>query len=57
MYSPKIKEEYVSQLWHLKQRIKKPITHLANEAIAEFLNKHNSQSIKEVSDEQQTSIR
>lgn len=56
MYSPKIKEEYVSLLWHLKQKIKKPITHLANEAIAEFLTKHQS-LIKENQDEKYPSNR
>lgn len=50
MYSPKIKKCNVILLWHLKQRTKRPITHLANEAIEEFLEKHQSQ-LKEVTDE------
>lgn len=42
MYSPKIKEEHVRQLYRLKQIVKRPITHLANEAIEEYLNKIQS---------------
>lgn len=37
MYSPKIKEQHVRALYLLKQVVKKPITHLANEAIAQYL--------------------
>jgi len=37
MYSPKIKEQHVRALYLLKQQVKKPITHLANEAIAQYL--------------------
>ncbi|KUG25931.1 hypothetical protein ASZ90_004236 [hydrocarbon metagenome] len=50
MYSPKIKEKNVTLLWHLKQTTKKPITKLANEAIEEYLEKHQPQ-LKEVEDE------
>ena len=39
MYSPKIKEEHVKDLYRLKQIVKRPITHLANEAIEHYLNK------------------
>ena len=39
MYSPKIKEEHVRELYRLKQILKRPITHLANEAIEQYLNK------------------
>jgi len=46
MYSPKIKPEYVVALYRLKQVLNKPITHLANEAICEYLNKKQRQ-IKE----------
>ena len=38
MYSPKIKEQHVRSLYLLKQKVKRPITHLANEAIAQYLN-------------------
>ena len=37
MYSPKIKEEFVRMLYQLKQIEKRPITHLANEAIEKYL--------------------
>ncbi|MEO8231489.1 MAG: hypothetical protein ABI638_04360 [Ignavibacteriota bacterium] len=37
MYSPKIKEQHVRALYLLKQQVKKPITHLANEAIEQYL--------------------
>lgn len=43
MYSPKIKEEYVVALYQMKQKVRKPITHLANAAIKEFLEKHQQQ--------------
>lgn len=37
MYSPKIKEDYVRQLYLLKQIEKRPMTRLVNEAIAQYL--------------------
>ena len=37
MYTPRIKEEFVRQLYQLKQKEKRPITHLANEAIEQYL--------------------
>ncbi len=37
MYSPKIKEQHVRSLYQLKQIVKRPMTHLANEAIAQYL--------------------
>lgn len=39
MYSPKIKEEHVRDLYRLKQKVKRPITHLANEAIEQYLSR------------------
>ena len=33
----RIKEEFVRQLYQLKQKEKRPITHLANEAIEQYL--------------------
>lgn len=39
MYSPKINEQNVIRLFHLKQRLKKPMTHIVNEIISEYLNK------------------
>ena len=37
MYSPKIKENHVRELYQLKQVLNKPITTLANDAIAIYL--------------------
>ncbi|MHB8335832.1 MAG: hypothetical protein ACYDEE_00245 [Ignavibacteriaceae bacterium] len=37
MYSPKIKENYVRQLYQLKKIEKRPMTRLVNEAIAQYL--------------------
>jgi len=38
MYSPKISERLIPQLYQLKLRSKKPMTTLVNEAIIEYLN-------------------
>jgi predicted GNAT family N-acyltransferase len=38
MYSPKVKEELIPQLYQLKLIAKKPMTTLVNEAIIEYLN-------------------
>lgn len=46
MYSPKISEKHISILYHLGKRIKKPMTQLVNEAIAEYLAKLEYQSNK-----------
>lgn len=37
MYSPKIKEELIRELYKLKQQNKKPMTKLVNEAVTEYL--------------------
>ena len=37
MYSPKINPELVTKLYQLKQKEKKPMTKLANEAVAEYI--------------------
>ena len=37
MYSPRIKEGYVRQLYQLKQIEKVPMTKMVNEAIAQYL--------------------
>ena len=39
MYSPKINETLVRELYQLKLKLKQPITRLANQAIQEFLDK------------------
>ena len=53
MYSPKIKEQHVRSLYLLKQIVKRPITHLANEAIEQYLKNISKEIIqtKEYSDE------
>lgn len=52
MYSPKIREPLVRELYQLKQREKKPITRLANEAIEIYLKQKSIQQ-KEVTDGKQ----
>jgi len=49
-YSPKIKPELVRRLYQLKHSTvpKKPITKLANEAIAIYLNNIKTKEIKEL---------
>jgi hypothetical protein len=37
MYSPKVKEELVRELYQLKQLNKKPMTNMVNEAVTEYL--------------------
>jgi hypothetical protein len=37
MYSPKVREELVVELYQLKQQIGKPMTKLVNEAVVEYL--------------------
>ena len=37
MYSPKLKEELVRKLYQLKQRNRKPMTNMVNEAVTEYL--------------------
>lgn len=38
-YRPRICAEHLSLLWLLKQRTKKPITHLVAEALEDYFNK------------------
>jgi len=49
MYSPKIAEKLIPQLYRLKQTTKKPMTKMVNEAVIEYLEKRKE--MKE--DEQQ----
>ena len=37
MYSPKIRENYVRQLYLLKQADKRPMTQMVNEAVEQYL--------------------
>ncbi len=43
MYSPKINEKHIPTLYHLGKHVKKPMTRLVNQAIAEFLAKEENQ--------------
>ena len=44
MYSPKIKESLIPELYRLKQQTKKPMTVLVNEAVIVYLQKCKEQS-------------
>jgi hypothetical protein len=37
VYSPKIDEKHIPVLYKLSKTIKKPMTHLVNEAVTEYL--------------------
>jgi hypothetical protein len=39
MYSPKIDERLIPELYRLKQTTKKPMTKMVNEAVVEYLQK------------------
>ena len=39
MYSPKIDEKLIPKLYRLKLKTKKPMTHMVNEALIEYLQK------------------
>lgn len=41
MYAPKINTYYMARLYKLKQIKKKPITQMVQEAIIEYLSKHD----------------
>ena len=46
MYSPKIKEEFIHQLFQVKEKTGKPMTKQVNEAIRDYL-----QRLKDILDE------
>lgn len=46
MYSPKIKEQHIPTLYHLGKKVKKPMTKLVDEAIAQYLER---EAVKESS--------
>ena len=48
MYSPKIKDHHVKALYRLKQIVRRPMTHLVEDAIEQYLKQLNIQSIKEM---------
>ena len=45
MYSPKINEKYIPILYNIGRQIKKPMTHLVNEAVSEYIAKTKSQPL------------
>jgi predicted transcriptional regulator len=57
MYSPKIDEALVRQLYQLKQVERRPMTLLANEAIQQYLNNRSFNISKEVSSDTAEQIR
>ena len=44
MYSPRLSDELIHQLWQLKQRTRIPMTKLLDQAVHNFL---NSESVKQ----------
>lgn len=57
MYSPKIDEALVRQLYQLKQVEHRPMTLLANEAIQQYLLNKLSNINKEKTDDNETKVR
>ena len=51
MYSPKIKEDLIYELYCLRIRMNKPMTKLVNQAVQEYVDKHKEPK-KEKVDEQ-----
>ena len=47
MYSPKIHEKHIPALYQLGRQTKKPMTHLVNEAIIEYMANKAHQNPKE----------
>ncbi|MBV6419388.1 MAG: hypothetical protein DAHOPDDO_00604 [Ignavibacteriaceae bacterium] len=45
MYTPKLSENLIRELYQLKLKVKQPITRLANRAIQEFLDKQRKEEI------------
>lgn len=43
MYSPKVREELVIELYQLKQQTRIPMTKLVNEAVVEYLEKRRNE--------------
>ena len=46
-YSPQIKSDLVRRLYQLKQKEKRPMTRLVNEAVTEYLEKKEKEDGKE----------
>lgn len=44
MYSPKINEQHIPALYHLGKKLRKPMTKLVNEAIAQYLERESGDS-------------
>jgi len=47
MYSPKINEQHIPTLYHLGKHKKRPMTHLVDEAITQYLEREAG-SIKDI---------
>jgi len=47
LYSPRIKGDLVRRLYQLKQKEKRPMTRLVNEAVIEYLEKKEKEDGKE----------
>lgn len=48
MYSPKIKDHHVKALYRLKQIVRRPMTHLVEDAIENYLTQLSNELIKEM---------
>jgi hypothetical protein len=44
MYSPKVDEKLIPELYRLKQKTKKPMTQMVNEAVIEYLQRCKEQT-------------
>lgn len=52
MYSPKIKDHHVKALYRLKQVVRRPMTHLVEDAIEQYLKKLSNELIKQMENKQ-----
>lgn len=48
MYSHRVKESHVKALYRLKQIVRKPMTHLVEDAIEQYLKQLSNELIKEM---------
>ena len=48
MYSPKIKDHHVKALYRLKQILRRPMTHLVEDAIEQYIKQLSNELIKEM---------
>lgn len=47
MYTPKIKEDLISRMFHIKQKTGKPMTKQVNEAVRQYVIKFEQNESKE----------